>query len=611
MVNELSIARKISERFDQKHLRPMSTYQRTEHCDWKPVAIVALACCLPTSPVLGDALMVTRAMTASTIAQIYVEDQEVRVELEIGAADLKAFANLLPNDLYLKLTETAQPLEDRLPLFFEQDWVIEADAQPLDGTINRIVPTKRVVRDEITGQPLPNQPSNAEVVIRVELSYPLEQQPQSLSIRPPQASESGGTSANIGFVVYHNGVAVNDFRYLSRQETLGLDWSDPWYSAFDQKTLRRQYFAPAAAFLYIENFEVRKEIVFRPKDLQAWVDLGLDGKQTITADGRDAIREQAASFLAQHTPILIDGEPREGTLDRIHFINRSLRTTGVVPPDQDIDIDSAILGAIYVYPIESLPTEVTLDWQLFNERILQIPCVATDEAGGMPGILDQSDSRFVWRNYLKNPTTPAFLEVTPPTRPKNLPIPIVSLACFAAALIVWIRGQTERRSVRLALLLIGVGLVTTGWPSARLMVPLTTRVDISSDDASSISYSLLHNIYRAFDHRDEGTVYDVLARSAAGDLLTEVYLETRQSLTLASQGGAKVKVKHVELLDCQSEPTEDDAFLANCRWIVSGSVGHWGHIHQRSNQYHGELVIRPIDGQWKITSMELLSEERL
>jgi hypothetical protein len=575
----------------------------------------ALAFCvspgLPPSVAFGDALVVTRAMTASTIAQIYVEEQEVRVEIEIGAADLRSFTNLLPNDLHEKLTGSAIPLEDRLSLFLTQDWVLEADGNPLGGTITRIVPTKRVVRDDITGQPLANQPEDAEVVIRVELSYPLKQQPQSLSIRPPQAGETGGTSANIGFVVYHNDVAVNDFRYLSRQETLHLDWSDPWYSAFEQKTLRRQYFAPAAAFLYIENFEVRKEIVIRPKDLQDWVDLGLDGKQTITSDQRDAIREQAGSFLDKHTQVQIDGKRVVGTLDRIHFITRSLRTTGVVPPSEDIDIDNALLGAIYIYPIDSLPNEVTMDWELFNERIPQIPCVATDQAGGMPGTLDQNEPRLEWKNYLKNPTIPAFLEVAPPTPPSALPIPIVSLACFAAALIVWIRGQTERRTVRLALLLIGIGLVTTTWPSAQLRIPLPNRVEVSSEDASSITYSLLHNIYRAFDYRDEGTVYDVLARSASGDLLTKVYLETKQSLTLASQGGAKVKVKQVELLECQAKPGQEDAFVADCRWIVTGSVGHWGHIHQRINQYHGELVIRPINGQWKLTDLELLSEERL
>ena len=38
-------------------------------------------------------------------------------------------------------------------------------------------------------------------------------------------------AATIGFVCYHEGVPVNDFRYLSEEVTLDLDWDDPWFSA--------------------------------------------------------------------------------------------------------------------------------------------------------------------------------------------------------------------------------------------------------------------------------------------------------------------------------------------------------------------------------------------
>ena len=41
-----------------------------------------------------DALVITRAMTATTIAEIFVEDDHVRVELEIGVPDLPGFPNL-------------------------------------------------------------------------------------------------------------------------------------------------------------------------------------------------------------------------------------------------------------------------------------------------------------------------------------------------------------------------------------------------------------------------------------------------------------------------------------------------------------------------------------
>ena len=34
-----------------------------------------------------------------------------------------------------------------------------------------------------------------------------------------------------------------------------------------------------SGFLYIEPYEVRKEIIARPLDLQFWIDLGLDGRE--------------------------------------------------------------------------------------------------------------------------------------------------------------------------------------------------------------------------------------------------------------------------------------------------------------------------------------------
>ncbi len=51
----------------------------------------------------GDALVVTRAMKASTIAQICVEERDVRVEIEIGAEDFAAFKNLLLDESFQRL----------------------------------------------------------------------------------------------------------------------------------------------------------------------------------------------------------------------------------------------------------------------------------------------------------------------------------------------------------------------------------------------------------------------------------------------------------------------------------------------------------------------------
>ena len=62
-------------------------------------------------PAVGDALVVTRAMKAGTIAEIFVEQGSVRVELEIGATDVEAFLNL--DALSAELGSSARPLIDR------------------------------------------------------------------------------------------------------------------------------------------------------------------------------------------------------------------------------------------------------------------------------------------------------------------------------------------------------------------------------------------------------------------------------------------------------------------------------------------------------------------
>ena len=114
-----------------------------------------------------------------------------------------------------------------------------------------------------------------------------------------------------------------------------------------------------------------------------------------------------------------------------------------------------------------------------------------------------------------------------------------------------------------------------------------------------------------FDFRGEEQIYDTLERSVDGDLLAQIYLETRRGLELANQGGARAKVEEIELLELYAEPAGSGGFMATATWNVGGSVGHWGHMHQRRNQYRAELVVSPVDGIWKLVDLEILLEERL
>jgi hypothetical protein len=443
----------------------------------------------------------------------------------------------------------------------------------------------------------------------------LQKRPQSLSIRPPQ--NGGGAIANIGFVCFHKGLPVNDFRYLSGDVAIDRDWSDPWYSQFHNPNLRRQFNAPLSAYLYIEPFEVRKEIIVRPVDLQAWLDLGLQDDAVIRVSQQGTLKDRIAQFLSNKNPVSINGLPAEGRLDRIHFIRRTLRSTGIIEPAVDLDASSAILGVIFVYPIDRLPAEVSMKWELFLPEVQSVPVVASDEAGGLPSEVTPDDPLLVWKNYLTNPTSPQMMAVGRLPSNRRMSVPLLSACCAGIAfgsLVVlatqWRSGRVLSRQATVAVLAsIIVGVMSLSVARVSIPTPDNSTPQRYEQASKQFLRSLLHNVYRSFDHHDDNLVYDRLAQSISGDLLSDVYLETRKSMEVKNQGGLRISVKDVDVTELDSTDSASAEPSFRCRWRVTGWIGHWGHIHARTNEHLALITIAERDGVWKISGLEMLDEQ--
>jgi len=565
-------------------------------------AVTLASALLLTQPLRAgaDAVVRTQAMFASTIAEFFVEDGHIRVDLEIGPGDLETFRNLLSDEAAAELGQTAEPLAARLDRFFSEDLVITAPDGPLRGRLVELTRRERVSRDPISGEPVaPTGPDENETVLFARLEYALAGRPETLVIHGPRGSQTA-----IGFVLYHHGIPVNDFRYLSPSQTLQLDWDDPWYTRFALRTLQRQYFAPMSGFLYVEPYEVRKEIIARPLDLQHWVDLGLAGRETIPVEIQPELLRRAAAFLRDHQKVVVDGQTIEPELASVNFLERTLRTSRIIDPPAELDVHAAILGAIFVYPLEKpLPDRVTMDWDLWSERITRIPAASVDEAGPLPTILEPDSPLLEWQNFLRHPELPTLRAVPPPPGPIERAAAPGRWALLAGTLgLVWWARRVPRRRA----LFPAVALVATAgafW--------LAREASVSDGRDAEIVESLLYNVYRAFDFRDEEHIYDVLARSVEGDLLSSIYLEMQRGLELASQGGARVKVRELELVELATRPSADGGFASDATWDVAGSVGHWGHVHQRANRYRARLEVAPRAGVWKLVGLEILDEKRL
>ena len=572
--------------------------------------ILIIALLLYGVPVKADFISLIRADQCETIIEIYVEDGQIRVTYEIGLKDWKYFKEIIPEDLLNEEILKYIKSQDE-NYFFNHVFSINADGKNLIGNIVQQEVMPRKYRASLyTGKVDENTTVSKEMLF-VEIIYPLSSQPKKVVITPPMEEDLKGTRANIGFVTYHKKIPVNDLRYLSQLSTLNLNWDDPWYSKYDNINLRRHHQSSLMSFLYVDPYEVRHEVLVRVKDLEEWLNLEYELDDTIEVEEQDALKEKISTFLVNRNIVTIDGKVGRPIVDKIHFVKWSLAGIQIQELKEPMDYSSAVIGVIFAYPHDSIAQNITVDWDMFSERIREVPNVATDPAGPMPYTLKQDDHILVWKNYLKKYKLPTISEVE--VSYAKIPVFYLIALVFIILGLVKVSKSYKKNYLKYGLvILIGIVLIGLGsFFKQSITIPFMQQSSFSKPEASSVISHLLKNTYRAFDFREESDIYDKLAVSNHEQLLTALYIQTKTSMVLESQGGIQVKVKDVEVIDVEEVSSNADGVSFRCKWIVKGDVGHWGHIHSRTNQYDAILQIKPENDVWKLNKIDIIEEVRL
>ena len=238
-----------------------------------------------SSQVKADWINLTGAETAPNIAEIYVMDDHVKVQLEVFVGDLETFAALVPDSWMTEADEQRPDLEQRMHEFATQTFsVLDEDGKPLPAELTLVEPRMRIDRQSpfagminpYTKQRIPDAPADKRVVY-AEIIYPFKGKPEQLQISPP-LDESGKAMVTLGFIAYHRSVPIIDFRYLGQPENLNLNWRDPWYTTFENKNLTRHHKYPLMLFLYVEPRQVRLESLMRVRDIVEMTNFDLSAR---------------------------------------------------------------------------------------------------------------------------------------------------------------------------------------------------------------------------------------------------------------------------------------------------------------------------------------------
>ena len=538
----------------------------------------------------------TGAERSSTVVEVWIEAERITLRLEIGERDREAFAALLGAD----------------EADASRDLVLTGDGgAPLAGDVKIV---ERRPRTERSTAP---QATKRPMITYVEKVYELAAPPATLTLTPPM-QDSGEAAAEIGFIAHHASIPVIDFQYLRQPETLRLDWGDPWYSAFENPELKRHHRAPLMTFLYIEPYEVRFEILVRLKSLASWISLDAQALAQIDAASQAQLRERIGQFFMQQSPVRLDGAAARPLLDRAAFVKMTPQGIQPLEAGEPLTWHTALVGVILTYITPGLPQEVTADWPLFDEQITSIPSTIIDPVAQLPYDLTPAQPTLRWTNVLDNYNyQAATIDAIAAEAAEQLDIPLPSLLlCLAAITLVGVgRRLIAKRAYRLIATALLLVIAAALWPFGRVAArnPFIAPYQLPDIEAILILQELLQNTYRAFDFRLEQDIYDKLALSVAGDLISGIYLQNRQRLVMEEQGGARAKVEDVQLLDAAPSglPDRRQRLTFQCVWRITGTVNHWGHSHQRRNQYEANITIQPIERAWKMVALDLIDERRL
>lgn len=353
-----------------------------------------------------------------------------------------------------------------------------------------------------------------------------------------------------------------------------------------------------------------------------------ESEDQVHASELPALEPKLRAYFSAQMPVTIDGvrvDPRIGSL-------------AVNDPDEVLLPLFPISGwrglrkvsFTLTYPIQAAPDEIGIVWPAYPPDLLSVlpskpPLEIASEwtADGLRTqvLFTRDEPGFTW--HRPSGGIDARLERVPaPAAPRPLIPPAGTLA-----LVVFVVGfgsaaiARKRPLVALATGLLAAGIVMVLRPTGPGFLAIGTRAapGLGADEATKTFEALHANLYRAFDYEDERSVYDALARSVSGELLEETYLSVRRALVMEEEGGAMSRVVAVRpistRIDSQGEVELADrrvqAFVVSATWRVDGRVTHWGHAHDRTNEYDGRFTVCAEADGWRIHDAEITRQERV
>lgn len=567
-------------------------------------------------------------------ADIYVNRFRTTMRLKCFAEDLELLQGVEAlEDGFYDNEELIDATKDHAKYLAEKITIRDAQGELMTPKIKEIIDIE-----------IPDEGIKAGSLMNFSMGFVLEFDyevaPEFITVQQDMVADGALLPSELKILLKQAG---SDTPYIhmmkpSMPETFRFDWDRPilsaeasdkeweeWFEIQREKTLGITSYSSVYSFIYITSHEVRHEVLIPLATLATMIDIERDEESFLDVDEQEAAAEKIKRFFSIGNPVTIDSVEVKPIFDRIDFYGLDLRDFAIQAEKRKVSMASGRVGIIMSYSTKGPPTSVEVVWDKFSNAIKTVDAVvfAYDEIEKTQFSMFLEDNTYRWSEPDRKPLPPitgiaATIDLDA-LAPPTIGVPMVSaglLGLGAMTLIAILFGANWKSCVGIAGFFGAASIFTLGLWQHEMPNPFAAKPEFKmpAEDAQQVFAQLHKNMFRAFDYRNESDVYDALAKSVDGDLLRELYLDINQSLKVKEQGGAIAKVNEVNLLDGKKTDLPLDAaattvgFDYRCKWNLVGTIEHWGHIHERENQYDAQFTVRLKDDAWKITKMDVIDE---
>ncbi len=571
-------------------------------------------------------------------ADIYVNRFRTIAKLRFLGDDLELLQGVeARQDGFYDEDEVEEATEDHIRYLQERVIFRDAQGEAFTPNLRSFMPIDFPLEGIQAGELI-----NYQIELEWEFSY--ENPPDFITIEQNMGEENMLLPAELKILMKQAGSDVPYAHMMKpkQPETFSFNWDlpalteaasekewDEWFEAQREKSMGLISYSSVYSFLYIEKFEVRHEVLIPLATVLTMMEMERNDPDFLEIEEQDAAKDAVVALVAQSTPLKIGGKKVQPDRIRVDYYGLGLADLAMQTEPKRISVSNGRVGLILSFDSKQPIDDVQLEWNLFNDIVLIVDSVIISEK-----LTERTQfakylehNRYDWSDPERK-LLPPIEQVTAQLGPatdveetsSTVSLPLFSMIAIGLALLALIAKPIWK--AWLVRLTISVGLLFSAWFLSPYQ-PIDIYEYASSQGAEGIEipqhvaediFQQLHqNMFRAFEYRHDSDIYDALDKSVAGDLLRELYLQVIQSLRMKEQGGSIARIDEINLLNSSVEPLEtpDQSMGFRCRseWNLVGTVEHWGHVHQRVNQYEANFIVRRVNDAWKIIDLQMINEE--